>query len=174
MTAVSTARYRPLTAADAEAFSSLRRLVTTENPVPMGLTLDEELTRPLQGFRDQLSYPAPNIAFGAFVGDVLVGCAAVAWPSKFASSRHKTTLWGTFVAPSHRRQGIARALVQRVIDHAREHGVRRMNLLVYLPNTQAVGLYVSLGFVACGLEPEAICLDGRYHDGQHMSLLLAT
>ena len=118
MTAVSTARFRPLTAADAEAFSSLRRLVTTENSVPMGLTLDEELTRPLQGFRDQLSYPAPNIAFGAFVGDVLVGCAAVAWPSKFASSRHKTTLWGTFVAPSHRRQGIARR--DRVAHRAEE------------------------------------------------------
>jgi ribosomal protein S18 acetylase RimI-like enzyme len=140
----------------------------------MGLTLDEELTRPLQGFRDQLSYPAPNVAFGAFMGDALAGCAALAWPSKFGSSCHKTTLWGTFVAPSHRRQGIARALVQRAIAHAREHVVRRVNLLVYLPNAQAVGLYESLGFVACGLEPDAICLDGRFHDGQHMSLLLAT
>jgi RimJ/RimL family protein N-acetyltransferase len=174
MTAPSTTLLRPLTGADAETFSALRRQVTADNPVPMGLTLEEELTRPLQGFRDQLSYPAPNAAIGAFDGDALVGCAALAWPSKFASSPHKTTLWGTFVAPTHRRQGSARALVQRVIAHAHEHGVRRINLLVYLPNAQAVGLYASLGFVACGLEPEAICLDGRFHDGQHMSLLLAT
>jgi GNAT superfamily N-acetyltransferase len=170
---MSPIQLRALAAADAEAFSALRRVVTADNPVPMGLTMDEELTRPLQGFRDQLSYPAPNVAFGAFVGDTLVGCAALAWPSKFASSRHKTTLWGTFVAPDHRRQGIARALVQRAIAHAREHGVRRINLLVYLPNAEAVGLYESLGFVACGREPEAICLDGDFHDGRHMSLLLA-
>jgi len=58
---------RQLGGADAEAFSALRRLVTADNPVPMGLTLEEELNRPVQGFRDQLSAPAPNAAFGAFI-----------------------------------------------------------------------------------------------------------
>jgi hypothetical protein len=50
----------------------------------MGLTLEEELARPLQGFRDQLSYPEPNAAFGAFVGSELVcgrrGEHAEIWP----------------------------------------------------------------------------------------------
>ena len=150
----SNLQLRPLTADDDEAFSALRRLVTADNPVPMGLTLEEELSRPMQGFRDQLSYPAPNAAFGAFADDKLVGTAAVAWPSKMASSRHKTTLWGTFA-------------------HAQDNSVRRVNLLVYLPNEPAIGLYQSLGFVACAMEPEAICIAGTFHDGQSMSLLLS-
>ena len=36
---------RQLSASDAEAFSALRREVVAVNPLGMGLTLDEELTR---------------------------------------------------------------------------------------------------------------------------------
>jgi ribosomal protein S18 acetylase RimI-like enzyme len=163
---------RQLGAADAEAFAALRREVTADNPVPMGLTLEEELTRPLQGFRDQLSYPEPNAAFGAFIGAELVGAAAVAWPSKFPSSRHKVTLWGTFVSPRFRRLGLARSLVARAVAHAQANGVRRVNLTVFVPNEPAVRLYQAAGFVACGVEPEAIRIAGTYYDGQFMSLLL--
>ena len=67
-----TTTIRQLAASDAEAFAALRREVTADNPVPMGLTLEEELTRPLDGFREQLSFPEPNAAFGAFVGSALV------------------------------------------------------------------------------------------------------
>ncbi len=104
---------RRLTKADAERFAALRREVTADNPIPMGLSLEEELGRPMEGFRAQLSYPEPNAAFGAFLEDELVGSAAVAWPSKLPSSRHKVNLWGVFVAPGSRARGIGRALVQR-------------------------------------------------------------
>ena len=162
---------RRLNADDAEAFSALRRKVTADNPVPMGLTYDEEMSRSLQGFRDQLSYP-DNAAFGAFLENELVGNAAVAWVSKFPSSRHKVTLWGTFVAPHFRGRGIGQALVSRAIEHARSHGARRINLTVYVPNEHAVRLYEALGFVRCGVEPDAIQIAGTFYDSRHMSLLL--
>jgi len=161
---------RRLNEADAERFAALRREVTADNPVPMGLSLEEELGRPIEGFRAQLSYPEPNAAFGAFLENELVGSAAVAWPSKFPSSRHKVNLWGVFVAPRARGRGTGRALVQSAVAHAFGNGVRRVNLLVYVPNEPAVNLYRSLGFEPCGTEPEAICLSGSYYDGVHMSL----
>jgi ribosomal protein S18 acetylase RimI-like enzyme len=169
----SIASVRRLQAADAEAFSALRREVTGENPVPMGLTLEEELTRPIEGFRAQLSLPEPNAAFGAFVAGELAGTAAVAWPSRFASSRHKVNLWGTFVSPRFRRGGLGRKLVEHAITHAESNGVRRVNLTVYVPNDPAVLLYESLGFTYCGVESEAVCLNGAFYDGQQMSLLVA-
>ena len=162
---------RQLGADDAEAFSKLRRELTADNPIPMGLTLEEELTRPLQGFRDQLAYPEPNAAFGAFHSDELVASAAVAWPSKLPSSRHKTTLWGVFVSPRYRRKGLGRAVVQRAIVHAESAGVRRINLTVYVPNPAAVRLYESLQFEHCGVEPEAIRIEEAYFDGCQMSRL---
>jgi GNAT superfamily N-acetyltransferase len=155
---------------DAEAFSALRRLVTADNPVPMGLTLEEKLNRPIQGFRDQLSVPAPNAAFGVFVEGQLRACAALAWTSRFPSSMHKALLWGCFVEPGFRERGLGRQVVSRALDHARQNSVRRVNLTVFLPNRTAVTLYSSLGFQSYGLEPEAVCIDGNYHDGQHMTL----
>lgn len=50
---------RALGASDAAAFSSLRRELTAHNPIPMGLTMEEELGRTLESFAEQLSYPAP-------------------------------------------------------------------------------------------------------------------
>jgi len=164
---------RQLGGADAEAFSALRRLVTADNPVPMGLTLEEELNRPVQGFRDQLSAPAPNAAFGAFIDGQLRACAALAWTSRFPSSMHKALLWGCFVEPGFRERGLGRQVVSRALEHARQNSIRRVNLTVFLPNQAAVNLYGSLGFQAFGLEPEAVCLGGSYHDGQHMTVALS-
>lgn len=160
---------RQLRAADAESFSRLRREVTAVDPVNMGLTLDEELTRPIEKFREQLSYVEPNAAFGAFVKGELVGTAAVAWPSQLPSSRHKVNLWGVFVSPRFRGQGIARALVVRAVDHATANGVRRVNLTVFVPNAGALRLYESLGFEHVGMEPQAIRIGDSFYDGYLMS-----
>jgi ribosomal protein S18 acetylase RimI-like enzyme len=164
---------RQLASTDAEAFSALRREVTADNPIAMGLTMDEELSRSIEGFRTQLSFPEPNAAFGAFLKDRLVGTAAVAWPSTFLSSRHKADLWGVFVSPLFRRCGIGRALVGKAVAHAQAQGARRVNLTVYVPNASAINLYESLGFLHCGTEPEAICIESAYYDGLRMSLRLA-
>ena len=161
---------RQLGAADAEAFSELRKVLTADNPVPMGLTMEEELSRTIQSFRDQLAAPAPNAAFGMFVDGQLRACSAVAW-TRFPSSRHKAQLWGCFVHPSFRKIGLGRRIVERALQHARDEGVRRVNLTVYLPNESAVGLYDSLGFVPSGVELEAVYLNDHFHDGQNMTLL---
>lgn len=162
---------RRLTAEDAEAFSALRRLVAADNPVPLGLCVREELARPIQGFRDQLSAPS-NAVFGAFVGGTLAATAALAPSGPFTSSRHKLVLWGTFVAPAHRRKGLGRTVVRHAIEHARQAGVRRIHLTMYQPNPAAGALYESLGFAVWGTEPEVVCIDGIYHDAMQMGLLL--
>jgi len=161
---------RQLDAADAESFSRLRRELTHDNPIPMGLTMDEELSRPIEGFRAQLSSPAPNAVFGAFESDELVGTAAVSLYNNFPSSRHKALLWGVFVSPRWRRRQLGRSLVARALSHARDAGIVRVNLTVYVPNQAAIALYASFGFETSGVEKESICLAGNYHDGVQMSL----
>jgi RimJ/RimL family protein N-acetyltransferase len=161
---------RRLTAQDAEAFSALRRVVTAEHPVAMGLSMAEELSRPIEGFRTQLASAPPSAVFGAFVAGELVATAGISATSRFASSAHKRVLWGVFTNPAMRRQGLSRALVEKAIEHAFTTGARRINLLVYVPNEPALALYRSLGFVECGTEPEALLLDGAFHDGVNMTL----
>lgn len=162
---------RRLGADDADAFSALRREVTRENPVPMGLTFEEELTRTLDGFRAQLSSPLPNAVFGSFLGDELAATAAVSRAGPFPSSHHKMVMWGVFASPRHRRRGLGRQVVGAALQHAFDNGVRRVNLQVYVPNEPAIALYQSIGFVAYAVEVEAVCLGGQYHDGVHMALV---
>lgn len=163
---------RRLEAGDAEAFSALRRAVTTQDPVGMGLSLEDELARPLERFREQLSAPAPSAVFGAFVAGELVATAAVSRAGAFASIAHKMLMWGVFTRPPFRRRGLGRAVVQAALAHASASGARRVNLLVYVPNEPALALYRSLGFVECGVEPEAIRLQEQGHDGVHMTLAM--
>ena len=162
---------RRLGADDAAAFSALRREVTRENLVPMGLTFEEELTRTLDGFRAQLSSPLPNAVFGNFVERELAATAAVSHVGQFPSSHHKMVMWGVFTSPRFRRRGLSRQVVDAALRHAFDNGVHRVNLQVYVPNEPAIALYSAIGFVEYGIEAGAVCIDGRYHDGVHMTLV---
>ncbi len=158
---------------DALAFSTLRRDVTRENPVPMGLTYKEELSRTPDSFRALLSFSHPNVMFGNFIEGRLVATAAVGYTSKFPSSRHKMVMWGVFTSPQYRRQGFGRQVVEAAIEQAFSNNVQRINLQVYVPNEAALVLYNAIGFVEYGVEPEAVYLDGQYYDGVHMTLVRA-
>jgi RimJ/RimL family protein N-acetyltransferase len=164
-------KIRRLGADDAAAFSALRREVTRENPVPMGLTFEEELTRTLDGFRAQLSLPLPNAVFGTFIEGELTATAAISRAGQFPSSHHKMVMWGVFTSPRFRRRGLIRQVVETALQHAFDNGVNRVNLQVYVPNEPAIALYKAIGFVEYGVESEAVCLDGQYHNGVHMTLV---
>ncbi|MCD6079006.1 MAG: acetyltransferase [Ramlibacter sp.] len=164
---------RPLRASDAEAFSALRRELCALHPVQMGISLEEELQRPIESFRSQLSMPVPNAVFGAFVDGELAATAAVSRSSAFLAAAHKMTMWAVFTSTRHRRRGLSRRLVEHAVAHAFANGIHRVNLTVYLPNDPALALYRSLGFVECGREPDAVQLGGRYYHGMQMTLCKA-
>lgn len=167
MTAYS---FRVLAREDAEGLRQLRREVVAVSPVGMGTTSEEERQRPIDFFRNELSFEEPSRVFGAFCEGRLVATAGIRWPTRHPSGRHKTILYGVQTAPGFRRQSLSRRLVTQAIDHAFSSGCLRIYLYVYLPNSEAVSLYESLGFVASGAESEELCIDGTYYDLQYMSL----
>ena len=57
------------------------------------------------------------------------------------------------VDPSHRRQGLARALLTAAIDSLRKAGAKRLFLEVESGNESPRGLYQSLGVIAVGHRP---------------------
>ena len=115
----------------------------------------------------------PDFAIlGAFVeeegGERLVGVTGFRRHENM-KERHKSFIWGVFVHPDHRGQGIAGALLDDLIRrHAAQPGIRQIQLQVTEENAGAVGLYTSRGFQVFGREEEALFVEGRYYTDLHM------
>jgi RimJ/RimL family protein N-acetyltransferase len=72
------------------------------------------------------------------------------------ASAHVADL-GLMVAPSHRRRGIGRALLEAAVDWAHGAGVRKLELHVFPHNEPALALYEGFGFRREGVRK------GHYH-----------
>lgn len=114
-----------------------------------------------------------TVVLGAY-DDLGALCAVVGVAFKSqAKTRHKSTLFGLYVADAYRNQGLARQLVEQAQRLASQRGgIRLMQLTVSETNPAAIALYRRCGFEQFGLEPMAIALDDHYISKLHMSCLI--
>jgi GNAT superfamily N-acetyltransferase len=97
-----------------------------------------------------------DVAFIAEYGHAGTAIGA-AWYRLFAADRpgygfvdSDTPEVAIAVDREYRRQGAGRALMNALIAHARESGLRGLSLSVEIANTHAVSLYQQLGFEPVG------------------------
>ncbi|VXB79949.1 L-amino acid N-acetyltransferase AaaT [Luteimonas sp. 9C] len=87
--------------------------------------------------------------------------------------RHVANL-GMAVSHDRRRAGVGTALLTAAVDTAeRWHGVRRIELEVYVDNAAAIALYARHGFVEEGRARGYALRDGAYVDVMLMARLAA-
>jgi ribosomal protein S18 acetylase RimI-like enzyme len=156
-----------LGAQHAGAFLALRLEALERHPCAFAAAHDEEAGQSAADVALRLAHQA---VFGAFVEDALLGVAGFATPA-LARKRHKGLLWGVYVREGARGRGLGRALVARVIEHARTQVVQ-LHAAVAIDNEVACGLYRDLGFVSYGIEPRGLKAGGRYFDQALMVLML--
>lgn len=103
------------------------------------------LLRLRDGWSDgTLRFEEPGeLLLGAFVEDTLVGVGGVSF-DPYAPAPGLGRIRHLYVLRSHRRQGIGRALLDRLIQHGRRH-FSVLRLSTQAP--EAVQLYESCGFV---------------------------
>lgn len=155
---------RQLVPADLPAFRVIRLQALRRHPEAFSSSYEEESVYQLADFSRFIPTEPPNVGFGAFAGDALVGMASLRVESRL-KTHHKGTLIGVYVEPAHRRGGTARALVTAVLDSARAAGLDGLRLSVTEGNANAEALYASLGFRRYGVEPRALMIgDVPYND----------
>jgi RimJ/RimL family protein N-acetyltransferase len=157
---------RILTGNDASAYQRLRLLSLQESPSAFSASYSEEEARSLEEVARRVTPAADGsiCAFGAFAGEELVGLLAFVRPSR-EKLRHAAELCGMYVAPKARRSGYGCALLDAALRHAcSQPGLRQLKLSVNVTNAAACALYESHGFVRAGVEPEALCVNGRFYD----------
>lgn len=88
------------------------------------------------------------------------------------ASGEDVQIWGTFVLPEWRGQGIARQLARHTMDFARAHGYEKLVIFVRAGNRRARAFYQSLGFTPCGVLTRQVRIDGQYEDEVFMEMFL--
>jgi ribosomal protein S18 acetylase RimI-like enzyme len=163
-------RIRVLAPSDAASYRALRLEALATAPEAFSSSHEEESALPAETFRDRIPRAGPSAIFGAFDAARLVGMAGfVANPR--LKQRHKGALWGVFVQPQWRKRGIGERLVRHVVEHAADH-VLVLQATVTMSSHDARRLYQRLGFVAYGIERNALCIDGVFHDDELLALEL--
>ena len=165
---------RPLTPADVAAYRALRLRGLAEHPEAFTSSADEEAARPDDKLARRLAGdPArPHDAvFGAYVDGALAGLCGVEVDMR-AKVRHKGHVFGLYVPAERAGAGLGRALIVRVVAHARERGLAQLVLTVTADNHAARRVYERAGFVIVGREPHAIRVGGASHDKLLMVLFL--
>jgi ribosomal protein S18 acetylase RimI-like enzyme len=158
---------RRLDSHDAAAFQTLRLEALATDPCAFAASHDEEAGQSLGDVAARLERQP---VFGVWAEGVLLAVAGFA-VSEPAKKRHKGLLWGVYVREEARGRGLGRALVARVIEHARGHVVQ-LHAAVVTTNQAARRLFRSLRFTPYGLEPRGLACAGRYYAQELLVLLL--
>lgn len=162
------ATLRKLSADDAPAYRELRLYGLQESPTAFGSSVEQEGPQPLEFFADRLADKADRSVWGAFVGDRLVGVAAFVRDGG-VKTRHRGAIYGMYVHPDWRRQGVGRDLLEALLAEVDSlPGLRWVRLSVTVGNDPAQRLYESLGFSIYGEEPEVLLIDGIAYAERHL------
>ena len=161
-------KVRRLNAKDIAGFRELRLEGLKNHPEAFGASWEDESAKPGVWWSERLEN---NAIFGGWVGDSpLLGLAGF-HATDALKRRHKGLLWGMYIRPAGRGTGLAAALVQRVIEHARPP-VEEICLTVVTSNAAAHRLYSAAGFERYGLERRALKVGNEYYDEVLMALRL--
>lgn len=92
-------------------------------------------------------------------------------PTSLTSNNHVYEIH-IAVHPAYQRQGVGKALMDTMIEYAREQGVRKLRLRVLSSNLSALVFYKKCGFVEEGRLESEFYIAGQYVDDILMRYML--
>jgi GNAT superfamily N-acetyltransferase len=162
---------RPIRADEAEALRDIRLAALADCPTSFTADFNDEKDRnPWLDRAQQGTGDGKDLILLAEADGQIVGMTGVLGHSN-AKLRHNGIVWGVYVRPVYRAQGIGHRLLQAAIAWGREKRLVKLVLSVTVGNP-ARKLYERLGFVEYGVEPMAVRWEGRFYDEAQMVLRL--
>ena len=137
--------------------------------LPVFVSLDKELFPyspwSASQYKEEFSSPTRHFVVALDEAQNIIGYAGV-----FAPGGAEADVLTVGVVPDHRGKGIAKALMALITDWADEQGSTAMMLEVKTDNTDAIGLYESLGYSKLNIRKDYF---GAGLDAQVMRLELS-
>jgi ribosomal protein S18 acetylase RimI-like enzyme len=156
---------RVLAESDAPIYQELRLNALKTNPEAFGSTYEREIQFSIDTVVERIKPSKDKFVLGSFdKGGSLFGTVTFVRESNIKTA-HKGNVFGMYVAPEVRGQGIGKALILELIKKVKEcEGVEQINLTVEHNNKYAKKLYESVGFEAYGTERKSLKFNGQYFD----------
>ena len=158
----------------APAYRALMLDAYARHPDAFTSSVDERAALPLAWWEARLAQtPDAAVAvWASMAGDAIQGVAGLSFERR-EKVRHKATLFGMYVHPEQRAQGLGRQLVDAVLTHARAlPHIALVQLTVSEGNAGAIALYRAAGFEPWGCEPLAVRVGEGFVRKWHMGCLL--
>jgi ribosomal protein S18 acetylase RimI-like enzyme len=164
---------RFLTPDDSTEYWRLRLEMLEGEPQAFSSSAEEHRSLDLDELRRRIgSVDAEQFIVGAFEGSRLLGAAGF-HRDKGRKTRHKGRIWGVYVSPAERGRGLARKILETLLQRASTMGgLEQILLSVAATQTPALHLYQSLGFEPWGCEPRGLRSGDQYIDEHYMILQL--
>ncbi|HEY4363436.1 MAG TPA: GNAT family N-acetyltransferase [Bryobacteraceae bacterium] len=160
---------------DAAEFWRLRLEALEREPASFAQAAEELREVSVEHYAERLGEPGDdNFVLGAFHGSELVAMMGFHRETRI-KRRHKGMIWGVYVAPAHRGNGLAKSLLEGIVERARTlTELRLLYLSVTVGNDPARRLYESAGFRLWGVEPMSLKVGEICFDEAQMVLDLRT
>ncbi|WP_082234757.1 GNAT family N-acetyltransferase [Halobacillus massiliensis] len=157
-------KFRILTGEDAKTYRELRLEALLNSPDAFLTAYEQEKQRanPIQATAERLD-SSHALTIGCFNKDQLVGNATLTF-QMHPKCKHKASIVGVYVSPSHRRHNVARQLINECIKEAKAREIEVIQLAVVTTNQPALKLYKTAGFSIFGTERHAVKVSDRYMD----------
>jgi ribosomal protein S18 acetylase RimI-like enzyme len=139
----------PITTRNVAAFKEVRLRALQDTPSAFGSTYEREvrLTGAEWTQRAARWNGEKGIGFLAMDGSVPCGIAGSFLDEADPTRAQLISMW---TAPTHRRRGIGRLLVEEIAAWARDRGATVLQLMVTSSNQPAMSFYERLGFTRTG------------------------
>lgn len=140
------------------------------HPAAFTSSVDERAAQSLAWWerRLEVSERATDVVFGARSQEGLKGAAGISFCTG-EKVRHKAAIFGMYVALGSRGAGLAEALLQATLAHARSRReISVVQLSVTKGNEAAEQLYLRAGFESFADEPMAVRVGADYVNKRHM------
>lgn len=145
---------------DIEAFRSIRLEALRLEPASFASSVEDWEKLPDEEWRRRIT---SNPVFVAFDGDRPIGLMGL-MRERSSKMAHRATIVMVYVRKSHRGTGVSSKLLDELIAHARENGIRQLELAVSVENPAALAFYSSEGFREIGCIPGGFLHEGRAID----------
>ncbi|PKR82732.1 GNAT family N-acetyltransferase [Heyndrickxia camelliae] len=164
---------RILKETDALQYQELRLKALKINPEAFGSTYEREVNFTQKMVEERIRPTVDKFVLGIFDDqNVLLGIVTYMRETSMKTA-HKGNIFGMFVAPESRGNGLGKLLLQELVRKVKQtNGLEQINLTVVSENLPAKKLYSSIGFETYGVERNALKSNGVYYDEDLMVLFL--